>query len=89
MFSSLFFVSLLATLSKSFQMDLHEIFTEGWQWANEQMIKFWWLSGSPILFRIHHYWEIQKMVNKHKPAATSSHSFIPIHQMAELISQHW
>jgi len=27
-------------------MDLHEIFSEGWQWANEQMIKFWWLSGS-------------------------------------------
>jgi len=27
-------------------MDLHEIFVEGWQWANEQMIKFWWRSGS-------------------------------------------
>jgi len=28
-------------------MDLHEIFREGWQWANEQMIKVWWQSGSP------------------------------------------
>jgi len=35
------FVCLLATLGKNFQMDLHEIFREGWQWANEQMIKFW------------------------------------------------
>jgi len=23
-------------------MALHEIFREGWQWTNEQMIKFWW-----------------------------------------------
>jgi len=27
-------------------MDLHEIFREGWQWAIEQMITFWWQSGS-------------------------------------------
>jgi len=27
-----------------FQTDLHEIFREGWQWATEQMIKFWWRS---------------------------------------------
>jgi len=33
-------VCLLATLCKNFRMDLHEIFREGWQWANEQMIKF-------------------------------------------------
>ena len=33
---------LLATLHKNFQMDLHEIFRDGWQWASEQMIKFWW-----------------------------------------------
>ena len=39
-------VCLLATLCKNFQTDLHEIFMEGWQWANEQMIKFWWRSGS-------------------------------------------
>jgi len=37
MFSSLF-VCLLATLRRNFQMDLHEIFREGWQWADEQMI---------------------------------------------------
>jgi len=34
------FVSLLATLCKNFQTDFHEIFMEGLQWANEQMIKF-------------------------------------------------
>jgi len=40
------FVYLLATLRKNFPTDLHEIFTEGWQWVNEQMIKFWLRSGS-------------------------------------------
>jgi len=39
-------VCLLATLCKNFQTDLYEIFMEGWQWANEQMVKFWWWSGS-------------------------------------------
>jgi len=29
-------------------MDLHENFTEYWQWASEQMIKFWWWSKSGI-----------------------------------------
>jgi len=38
-------VCLLATLHKNFQTDLREIFREGWQWANEQMIKFWCSSG--------------------------------------------
>ena len=38
---SLLSVCLLATLRKNFQMDLHEIVWEGWQWASEQMIKFW------------------------------------------------
>ena len=42
------FVCLLATLHKNVQTDLHEIFWEGWLWANEQMIKFWWRSGSWI-----------------------------------------
>jgi len=37
----------VATFRKNFGMDLHEIF-KGWQWANEQMIKFWWRSGSRI-----------------------------------------
>jgi len=31
--------------------DLHEIFREGWQWANEQRIKFWRRSGSPSGYR--------------------------------------
>jgi len=30
------YVCLLATLRKNFPTDLHEIFSEGWQWANEQ-----------------------------------------------------
>jgi len=34
-------VCLLATLHKNFQTDLHEILREVWQWACEQMIKFW------------------------------------------------
>jgi len=34
-------------------MDLHEIFRECWQWADEQMIKFWWPSGSWIRIQIH------------------------------------
>ena len=40
-------VCLSATLRKNFQTDLHEIFREGWQWASEQNIKFWWRSVSP------------------------------------------
>jgi len=39
---------LLATLHKIFRTDFHEIFRKGWQWANEQTIKFWWSSGSRI-----------------------------------------
>jgi len=46
------FVCLLATLRRNFRMDLHEKFREGWQWASEQMIKFWWHSGSRIRIRI-------------------------------------
>ena len=55
MFSSLFvrlFDCLLATFRKTFLTDLHEIFREGWQWANEQMIEFWRRSGSQIRIRI-------------------------------------
>jgi len=44
-------VSLLATLRKNFQTDLHEILREGWQWDSEQMFKFWWRSGSPSGYR--------------------------------------
>jgi len=43
---------LLATLRKKFQTDWHEIVSEDWQWTNEQMIKFWWRSGSGIRIRI-------------------------------------
>jgi len=42
------FVCLLATLCKNFWTNLHKIFREGRQWANEQVIKFWWWSGSWI-----------------------------------------
>jgi len=48
-------VSLLGTLHKNFRTpptDLHEIFRESWQWASEQMVKFWWRSGSRIRIRI-------------------------------------
>jgi len=48
----LLFVCLLATLRKNVRMDLHEILREGWQLASEQMIKFWWRSGSRIRVRI-------------------------------------
>jgi len=72
---------------KNFQTDWHGIFREGWQWASEQMVKFWWRSGSPpadtgIVFRIRHYWDIRKVVNGHKSAA---HSDSPECQMAALV----
>ena len=58
LFSSLFVclsislpVCSLAILCKNFQTDFHEIFRESWQWANEQMIKFQWRSGSPSGYR--------------------------------------
>ena len=44
-------VCLLGTLCRNFQMDLHEIFGEDWQWACEQMLKFWWESLSPSGYR--------------------------------------
>jgi len=45
------YVYLLATVHKNFWTDLHEIFREGCQWANEQMINFWWQSGLWIQIR--------------------------------------
>jgi len=45
-------VCLFATYRKNSRTDLLEIFREGWQGANEQMIKFWWRSGSWIWIRI-------------------------------------
>ena len=45
------FVCLSATLRINFWTELHEIFREGWQWADEQIIKFLWRSGSPSGYR--------------------------------------
>ena len=66
-------VCLLATLCKHLQTDLHEIFREGWQSVMNKWLNF---GGNPdhrldtgIVFRIHHYWEIWKVVNGHKSAA--------------------
>jgi len=39
-------------MRKNFRTDLYEIFTEAWQLAREQIIKFWWRSGSQIRIRI-------------------------------------
>jgi len=36
-------------------------------------------------FRIRHYWEIRKVINGHKSAAASSHSFTLIRQMAAVV----
>ena len=47
-------VCLLATVRKNVWADLHEIFREGWQCTNEQMIKFWWRSGSRIVTLVRH-----------------------------------
>ena len=76
-------MSLLATLSKNFQTDLHEILSEGWQGAIEQMLSF---DGdrshrldTGIVFRIRHYWEIWEVVN--------GHSFVLIRHMAALVSR--
>jgi len=52
LFVCLFVCLFIASLRQNFRTDLHGIFREGWQWANEQKIKFWWLSGSRIRIRI-------------------------------------
>jgi len=53
MFSSLVVcLSVSNFAQKNFEMDLHEIFREDKQWLSEQMIKFWWRSGSKICIRI-------------------------------------
>jgi len=46
------YVCLLATLRKNVQTDLREIYRVGRQWTSEQIIKFWWRSGSGIRIRI-------------------------------------
>ena len=45
-------LSVSNSAQKHFQTDLHQILREGRQWANEQMIKFWWRSGSGIRIQI-------------------------------------
>ena len=45
------FSSLFVCLSVSNFVQKHEIFREGWQWANEQTIKFLWRSGSQPVYR--------------------------------------
>ena len=55
-------VCLLANLCKNFLTDLHDIFSEGWQWASEQMIKFCWQSGSGIWIRIWIWMRIRILV---------------------------
>jgi len=42
------FVCPLATFSKNFGTDLHEIFRKGWQWASEQRITFLRRSGTNL-----------------------------------------
>jgi len=36
----------VSDFAQKLRTDLHDIFGEGWQWANEQTVKFWWRSGS-------------------------------------------
>jgi len=70
MFSSLsvcLSVCLLANFSQNLRTDLHQIFREGWQWGNEQVLNF---GGdldhhldAGIVFRIRHYWQIRKVVS--------------------------
>jgi len=31
-----------AGFRKKFSTDLHEIFRDGWQWAMEERVNFWW-----------------------------------------------
>jgi len=61
-------------LSKNLRTDLHEIFSERWQWASEQRLNFGGDTDhrldTGIVFRIRHYWEIRKVIiDGHKSAA--------------------
>ena len=76
------FVCLLATLRKNFRTDLHEIFRKVGNGPVNKRLNFGddrdHHLDTGIVFRIRHYWEIRKVVNGHKSAAASSHSFILI-----------
>ena len=60
------FIVVCLSVRQNIQTNLHEIFREGWQWANKQLIKFWWQSRPQSVYRdcfwIRHYWQIRKMV---------------------------
>ena len=43
-----FIVVCLSVSNFAQKLPSQETFREGWQWADEQMIKFWWRSGSGI-----------------------------------------
>ena len=50
--------------------------------GSEEMIKFWWQSGSPsgytgIVLRIRLCWEIRKVVNGHKSAGCTAYNDSP------------
>jgi len=51
--------------------DLHEIFREGWQWANEQIIEFWWRSGSRIWIHIATLVRRALVEDSHCPSAST------------------
>jgi len=67
------------------QTDLHEIFSEGWQWANEETVKFWWRFESPSGYRDCFPDSSLLGDTESGSAAASSHSFILIRQMAAVI----
>jgi len=50
-FVGLFVCLFVSNFAQNCQTDLDEIFREGWQWAHEQLIKCWWRSGSPSVYR--------------------------------------
>ena len=41
----------VSNFAKNFRTNLHKTFREGWQWANEQITKFWQRFGSPSGYR--------------------------------------
>ena len=55
---------------------MHEIFSQGWQWANEQLIKFWWRARSVSEY-VDCFLDIREVVN--------GHVFTLIRQMATLV----
>ena len=78
-------VCLLATLRKNFSMDLHEIFREGLQWADDQTIKFLWRSGSPSGYRVvSGFVTIGRYGNWYQPTARRDAAGVAIATMTSL-----